>query len=77
MEVAKIHLVIKSVRQMSCSIVCSPSILKCSYQMQLLGLWRSTRPRILPVPFFGTGKNVYQRPSEVSGGSSSTEPIFR
>ena len=56
--------------------MCKPSILKCWYQMRSLGLRRWTHPRILPVPFFGTGKKVNQRPSEVSGGSSSTEPIL-
>ena len=44
---------------------------------ELLGLRRSTQPRILPVPFFGTGKKVDQRLLEVSGDSSWTERILR
>ena len=57
--------------------VCSPSILKCSYLMHSFVQRRSTHPRILSVPFLGTGKNVDHKPSCVSEGSGRTELMVR
>ena len=57
--------------------MCSPSILKCSYLMHSFVQRRSTHPRILSVPFLGTGKKVDHKPSVVSAGSGRTEPMAR